>query len=167
MAPIPSSPSPAPSAASLPLPTLRFERCHAAALLAWGLGIMALLGGLPAAVLWSAAPEAAGAIALWTGSTAALFGACVVSERRRWLTSTVEVSGVALEIRRPHLRPERAPLAEVRRLAWGRLGLTVWLASGRELWVGRVGDAARAARLVARLESACGVPVEGWAAPEE
>ncbi len=144
-----------------PSPTERLcvERSCAATLLAFGLGMILLVGGLPALALWRDAPEAARAIALWMVGTGGTFALGVAAVRRAWLSTEIAVDGEALEVRRPHLRPERARLSEIRRMEYGALGLTVWVASGRSVWVGRVGRALP--RVVARLESRTGVPVEG------
>lgn len=154
---------PPPARAAAPL---HIERCQYAGLLAFGLALVLVMGGVPAAALWGAAPEAAHAMAAWSAVAAGAWGLIVWAERRRWCLTTVHVTDEALEVRRPALAPERAGLREIRRMAWSAAGLTVWTAAGRALWLGRLPHA-QAMRLAARLETASGVPVEGWEAPAD
>jgi hypothetical protein len=151
----PSSPSPAHASAPL-----RLERCRTAPLLVYGLVLVAVMGGAPAAALWGQAPEAARAIVAWCGVTSLMWAAVVMVERRRWCVTTVEVSGELLEVRRPQRVPERVALREIRRMRWSAAGLTVWTAGGRALTVGRLRHP-DVARLAARLETASAVPIEG------
>lgn len=138
---------------------LALGRSGAWSLLGYGFGMILLVGGLPALALWRDAPEAALAIALWMAAAGLAFTLAVLATRGAWLRTEIALDAEALEVRRPHLRPERAPLGEIRRMRYDVTGLTVWLASGRAVWVGRVGR--ELPRLVARLESRTGVPVEG------
>jgi hypothetical protein len=151
--PVPLAPVPSRSDA------LRVERSSAWPLLAYGLGLMLAVGGLPALALWQEAPEAARAIALWMAAVGGTFALVVIGMRRTWLSMAIAIDRDGLEVRRPHLRPERARFTEIRRMRYDRVGLTLWLESGRTVWVGRVGR--ELPRVVAWLESRSGVPVEG------
>lgn len=154
----PSSPSTDSSA------PLRFERCHTLALLAWGLLLMAVIAAPPALALRSSAPEASRAILVWTLVTAVAYSVLVVAQRRAWLLTTVEVTADTLVVRRSPMPPERIPLRAIRRMRHGPLGLRVWEDAEPGVLVGRL--AARdAVRLMARLESRTGVPVEGLSRP--
>ena len=138
------------------------ERSAAPTLLVYGLVLMALMGGLPALLVWTRAPDVGLAIAAFTGSAGATFAILVLLTRQEWTRTVVRVTGEGLEVRRPRLRAERAAFGEIRRATWGPLGLTVWLASGRSVWAGRLG--AHGARVLAALEARSGVPIDGWEA---
>lgn len=138
---------------------LRVQRSDAWLLLAVGLGVMLLASAPPAFALRGAAPEVALTIAAFTCTAALLYTTVVLAWERRWLTTTVLVTDQALEVR-PAAGPfERVRLVDIRRMRSGRAGLVVQSASGRETAVGRL-RRVDARRLVARLESCTGVPVE-------
>lgn len=138
---------------------LCFARCQAGLLLAYGLVVMTLASAPPALALRREAPEVAWAIVAFTLGGAAVFAAAVLTQARRWLTTTVTVTDQAVEVRRTPERAERVRLVDIRRMRAGSGGLVILSASGRETIVGRLRKA-DAMRLAARLETRTGVPVE-------